>query len=85
MLNRLANVNDTVIGVRIGRESITSGSEHQLYQTGKMGNDENGECLAFPLNGYFKRENERFVLPHAIGCQSPVLNLEYALVLKEGV
>ena len=39
-------------------------------------------CKRFPEKGFFRRESELRVLPHAIGCQSPMSVKEYQLILK---
>ena len=65
-------MNDTLLGIHIGKDAITWG-------------DWNEKCMIFPNGGFFKRENEKFVLPHAIGCQSPAFNSAYDLILKGSV
>ena len=39
-------------------------------------------CLRFPRNGFYKRSNEKSVLPHAIGCQRPSHYWDYQSVLE---
>ena len=71
MPNRLVRLNETLLGVKIGPDSITAGGFHLDKET----------CLEFPDYGFFKRKNERWVLPYAIGCQSPTANSNYTSVL----
>ena len=80
MPNRLANVNDTLLSTYIGQNAITWGKNYDV--TGAVKDIWNGKCMLFPDGGFFKRENERFVLPHAIGCQPPTNNYEYDLILQ---
>jgi len=70
----LANVNETLLGVTIGEDSITWGD--LIKQNG-------GEaCMSIPEYGFYKRQNEPFVLPYAVGCQSPTLHWNYSSVLQ---
>ena len=39
-------------------------------------------CMEIPRAGYFRRDNEQAVLPHAIGCQAPTHLDEYITILK---
>ena len=81
MPNRLANINDTLLGIYIGKDAITWGDNYNSAGTLDVGLwDE--ECMLFPDGAFFKRENERFVLPHAIGCQSPTNYLDYRSILQ---
>ena len=70
--NRLSNFGDTLEGVQIGQDSITWGKEERDSKT----------CLTFPQNGFYKRSNEKSVLPHAIGCQRPSTFWDYRSVLE---
>lgn len=70
--NRLGNFGDTLLDVKISKDSITWGGEERDHKT----------CLTFPKNGHYKRSNEQAVLPHAIGCQHPSTVWEYGSVLK---
>ena len=71
MPNRLVRLNETLLGVKIGPDSITWGGFHFDKET----------CLEIPNAGFFKRKNERWVLPYAVGCQSPTDNWNYTSVL----
>ena len=78
------NVNDTFHYVLIGEESITWGDitfELERY-SGEIKERLGRKCFIFPEYGLFKRPNERFVLPHAIGCQSPTDNDDYISILQ---
>ena len=68
----MANVNETLLGIQIKQDSLIWGGEFQDEET----------CLWLPWNGFFKRENESFVLPHAVGCQTPTLTSDYVHSLK---
>ena len=70
--NRLVNFNETLLDIKIGKQSVTWGHDHIDKET----------CLKFPEYGFFKRQSERSVLPHAIGCQPPSHNDAYMLVLQ---
>ena len=70
--NRLGNFGDTLLGVKIGQDSITWGKEERDPKT----------CLTFPQHGFYKRSNEKSVLPHAIGCQRPSATWDYRSVLE---
>ena len=74
-LNRLANVNETLLGVTIGKESITWGKVMHSYTGNAAGTL--GGCLPIRKDGLHKRQHERFVLPYAVGCQPPTLNHKY--------
>ena len=82
-LNRLANVNETLLvdgfmeesGVTIGKESITWGIVMREYTGNARGTY--GGCLPIREYGLHKRQHERFVLPYAVGCQPPTLNHKY--------
>ena len=77
----MVNVNETLLGVNIGEESITWG--RYLYKSlGRYLYGERGDCLPFHEYGFHKRQNERFVLPYAVGCQPPTLNHNYELILQ---
>ena len=78
----MINVNDPFGYVRIGKESITWGDKFALEHPGEIRNQSGGKCLIVPEQGFFKRPNERFVLPHAIGCQSPTDNHDYISILQ---
>ena len=60
----------TLQDILIGRDSIT------------WGNNIAESCLSFPESGYYRRKNEQRVLPHAIGCQSPMYVSDYQLILQ---
>ena len=68
----MIRLNETLLGVKVGPDSITWGGYDFDQET----------CLEFPKYGYFKRKNERWVLPYAIGCQTPTENWNYAAVLQ---
>ena len=72
MPNRLVRLNETLLHVKIGPDSITWGGLDLDKET----------CLTFPEYGFFKRKNERWVLPYAVGCQSPTDNWNYTSVLQ---
>ena len=87
MLNRLANVNDTLLDVKIGKDSITWDNEFadtsDTKHDGYLSYTSDGmKCILFPENGFFKRSNEATVLPHAIGCQTPTDNSHYKVKLQ---
>ena len=84
MLNRLANVNDTLLDVKIGKDSITWDNESaDTFRKGYLSYTSDGmKCILFPENGFFKRSNEATVLPHAIGCQTPTDNSHYKVKLQ---
>lgn len=63
----------TILGVTVGNESITWDGLVYDYKL----------CDTFPKEGYFRRENEQIVLPHAIGCEAPKATSEYINILKE--
>ena len=70
-INRLINFNETLLDVKIGKESVTWGD---LYDDlTKI------TCLKY---GFIKRQSEQSVLPHAIGCKPPSENWEYISVLR---
>ena len=69
--NRLVNFGEELLFVNISKDSITWGEEEIDPNT----------CLRFPRNGFYKRSNEKSVLPHAIGCQRPSDNSDYRSVL----
>ena len=69
--NRLGNFGDTLLNVKISKDSITWGGEKRDMKT----------CLTFPEYGFYKRSNEKSVLPHAIGCQRPSATSNYGSVL----
>ena len=83
----MINVNDTFVSnifgdyVRIGKESVTWGEQFSIEHSGEI-IGRRRKCLVFPENGNFKRPNERFVLPHAIGCQSPTDYRDYISILQ---
>ena len=58
--------------IKIGKDSITWGDDIMDSYT----------CLWFPKNGYFRRRTEQRVLPHAVGCQSPMAKSKYESILK---
>ena len=68
-MNRLINfgesLGDTFSDIEITKDSVTLG-EREL-------NIDNCS-FTFPERGYYRRSNERSVLPHAIGCQPPSFN-----------
>lgn len=70
-------------GIKINKESVTWSDNVGLdiAERHKMCFD-NETCLIFPDQGFFKRETERSVLPHAVGCQLPSHNSHYMLILK---
>ena len=39
-------------------------------------------CMDIPKLGYYRRDHEQAVLPHAIGCQAPTRPDEYVSILK---
>ena len=39
-------------------------------------------CIDIPEFGYYRRDHEQAVLPHAIGCQAPTRPDEYIATLK---
>ena len=72
-----------ILYVRIGQESITWGdNKFDLERSGEIKERWGTKCLIVPEHGFFKRPNERFVLPHAIGCQSPTQNQDYISILQ---
>ena len=69
--------------VQIGKKSITwGGDDFYLKYSGEIEEQRGEKCLVVPEQGFFKRPNERFVLPHAIGCQSPTENRDYISILQ---
>ena len=78
----MINVNGTFDYVRIGKESITWGDKFSLEHSGEIMDRWGEKCLVVPEQGFFKRPNERFVLPHAIGCQSPTDYRDYISILQ---
>ena len=70
----MANVNETLLGVRIGKDSMTWGD---LIRP-----NYDPTCLPISEYGFHKRQNEPFVLPYAVGFQPPTLNHKYSSVLK---
>ena len=91
MSNRLAVVGDTLLNVHIGKDSITWGNTGYIGYEGKakrigratyLWSYGEEKCLSFTENGFLKRRNESFVIPHAIGCQKPTDIHDYALVLQ---
>lgn len=85
----MVNFNETVLdtsmsfGIKIDKQSVTWSDNVGLYVTDRHKMCFNNEtCLLFPDQGFFKRETERSVLPHAVGCQSPSHNSDYMSILK---
>ena len=39
-------------------------------------------CMDIPGAGYFRRDHEQAVIPHAIGCQAPTHIDEYIAILE---
>ena len=79
-LNRLINfgesLGDDFSDIEITRDSVTWGEREP---------DEKNCSFTFPGSGYYRRSNERSVLPHAIGCQAPsyVWGMEgYRMILR---
>ena len=79
-MNRLINfgesLGDDFSDIEITKDSVTWG-EREPY--------EKNCSFTFPESGFYRRSNERPVLPHAIGCQlpSPVWGLEgYRMILR---
>ena len=70
--NRLGNFGDTLLDIKISKDSITWGKEERDSKT----------CLIFPKFGFYKRSNEKSVLPHVIGCQRPSKLWDYVPVLR---
>ena len=70
-INRLVDFGEEKLGVTFRNDSIT---------WGESGYDD-VLCNYVPY-GYFRRQNEQLVLPHAIGCQNPTVNQEYRLFLQ---
>ena len=68
----MARVDETLLDIQIGRDSITWGGWFFDKEI----------CLFLRNDGFYKRKNETFVLPHAVGCQVPTLNEEYVSILK---
>ena len=81
-LNRLVNVNEmaSTFGVVIGEDSIIWGSYYDRVKIDEYRSDRN--CLRVRQFGFFRRSNERFVLPYAVGCQLPTSIHNYSLILK---
>ena len=70
----MANVDETLLGVRIGKNSITWGDLIEDNYDGEA-------CLPISKYGFYKRQNEPFVLPYAVGCQPPTFNHKYSSLL----
>ena len=59
----------------MGKNSITWGNLKDQNFDGEA-------CLPISEYGFYKRQNEPFVLPYAVGCQAPTLNHNYSSVLQ---
>ena len=60
------------LGISISKNSVTWGGS-SFDET---------LCMDIPRFGYYKRDHEQAVLPHAIGCQAPTRPDEYISILK---
>ena len=63
---------DEKVGVVFRTDSITWGGEKY----------DDVLCTNVPSNGFYRRQNEQAVLPHAIACQNPTHVLQYAHSLQ---
>ena len=83
-LNRLLNVNEMAwtFGVEIGEDSITWGKDYDHIMIDEDPTHTHDNCLPVRQFGFFRRSNERFVLPYAVGCQLPTSIHNYSLILK---
>lgn len=67
VMNRLGNFGDSLgdafSDIQITKDSVTWGERKSVF--------EKNCSFTFPERGFYRRSNERSVLPHAIGCKLP--------------